>query len=237
MLDQNYERKISILDWGIIISALLLLLTVYLPQFIWKEEEKYRLEGRHRMSAIANAEEFYFELTGSYPLDGAHLFNMLAGVPLDGYMAAYALAQLDELAPLIATKLNPLIFMALIAVTGLLTAVPYLFRQLPSIKRLRFMKRTRADWKNPRRVAPVATAACFILVSMGCNQIPLPRDLVGLQSQRLVPKHVGVAKQARLRGRQHGPLYRTPASPDPASLAPTLSIACAQTVFPCSKVF
>ncbi len=38
MHDQNYERKISILDWGIIISAILLLLTVYLPQSIWKEE-------------------------------------------------------------------------------------------------------------------------------------------------------------------------------------------------------
>ena len=32
MHDQNFERKISILDWGIILSALLLLLTVYLPQ-------------------------------------------------------------------------------------------------------------------------------------------------------------------------------------------------------------
>ena len=38
MKDKNYERKISILDWGIIISALLLILVIYLPQFIWQEE-------------------------------------------------------------------------------------------------------------------------------------------------------------------------------------------------------
>ena len=77
MHEQNYERKISILDWGIVISAILLLLTVYLPQLIWKEEVKFRDEGRHRMSAIANAEEFYFELTGTYTAKGEHLFELV----------------------------------------------------------------------------------------------------------------------------------------------------------------
>ena len=77
MHEQNYERKISILDWGIVISAILLLLTVYLPQLIWKEEVKFRNEGRHRMSAIANAEEFYFEITGIYTSDGEHLFELV----------------------------------------------------------------------------------------------------------------------------------------------------------------
>ena len=77
MQGENYERKISILDWGIIISALLLLLTVYLPQSIWQEEEKLKKEGRKRMSDIANAEDFYFELTGEYTLDGKHLFDLV----------------------------------------------------------------------------------------------------------------------------------------------------------------
>ena len=77
MQDQNYERKISILDWGIIISAILLLLSVYLPQSIWEEEAKFRKEGRHRMTSIANAEEFYFEMTGTYTSDGEHLFELV----------------------------------------------------------------------------------------------------------------------------------------------------------------
>ena len=77
MQDQNYERKISILDWGIIISALLLLLAVYLPQSIWQEEEKLKTEGRQRMSDIAHAEDFYFEMTGKYTLDGEHLFELV----------------------------------------------------------------------------------------------------------------------------------------------------------------
>ena len=77
MLDKDQERKISILDWGIIISAILLLLTVYLPQSIWKEEVKFRNLGRHRMTSIANAEEFYFEMTGTYAENGEHLFELV----------------------------------------------------------------------------------------------------------------------------------------------------------------
>ena len=77
MQDQYYERKISILDWGIIISALLLLLVVYIPQSIWQEEEKFKKEGRKRMSDIVNAEDFYFEMTGKYTLDGEHLFELV----------------------------------------------------------------------------------------------------------------------------------------------------------------
>ena len=77
MHDQNYERKISILDWGIILSALLLLLTVYLPQSIWNEEVKLRNLGRHRMTSIANTEEFYFEMTGAYTSNGEHLFELV----------------------------------------------------------------------------------------------------------------------------------------------------------------
>ena len=77
MHDQNYERKISFLDWGIVISVILLLLTVYLPQSIWEEETTFRKEGRHRMTAISNAEEFYFELTGTYTSKGEHLFELV----------------------------------------------------------------------------------------------------------------------------------------------------------------
>ena len=77
MQSNNYDRKISLLDWGIIISSLLLLLAVYLPQSIWQEEEKFKKEGRQRMSDIANAEDFYFEMTGSYSLDGKHLFELV----------------------------------------------------------------------------------------------------------------------------------------------------------------
>ena len=77
MRDIEQERKISILDWGIIISALLLLLTVFLPQSIWKEEVKFREMGRHRMSSIANAQDFYYEMRGLYTSNGEHLFELV----------------------------------------------------------------------------------------------------------------------------------------------------------------
>ena len=77
MKDQKYELKISMLDWGIIISTLLLLLVVYIPQSIWKEEETLKKIGRQRMSDIANAEDFYFEMMDNYTLDGEHLFDLV----------------------------------------------------------------------------------------------------------------------------------------------------------------
>ena len=77
MHSQQYERKISLLDWGIIISTLLLLLTIFLPQAIWLEEEAFKKEGRKRMSDIANAQDFYYEMTGDYTMDGVHLFQLV----------------------------------------------------------------------------------------------------------------------------------------------------------------
>ena len=77
MQDQNIIRKISLLDWGIVLSSLLLLLTIFIPHFIWQEEERYKKEGRKRMSDISNAEDFYFEMTGHYTLDGKHLFDLV----------------------------------------------------------------------------------------------------------------------------------------------------------------
>ena len=77
MYDEKYERKVSLLDWGIIISSLLLLLTIFLPQTIWLEEEAFKKEGRKRMSDIANAQDFYYEMTGHYTLNGEHLFELV----------------------------------------------------------------------------------------------------------------------------------------------------------------
>ena len=76
-MNNNYRKKISLLDWGIILATILLLLAVYLPQSVWKEEKKLKKEGRHRMASIAQAEEFYFEITGQYTLDGKHLFELV----------------------------------------------------------------------------------------------------------------------------------------------------------------
>ena len=88
MLSKEQERKISILDWGIIVSAILLLLTVYLPQSIWKEEVKFRKLGRHRMTSIAHAEEFYFEMAGAYTATGEHLFELVEAA-MDSLIAGF----------------------------------------------------------------------------------------------------------------------------------------------------
>ena len=71
------NKKIEILDWGIIFAAIIMLFMVYIPRSIWQEEVKIRDEARHRMLAISNAQEFYKELTGSYTMNGKHLFELV----------------------------------------------------------------------------------------------------------------------------------------------------------------
>jgi len=71
------SKKIEILDWGIIFATIIMLFMVYIPISIWQEEVKIRNEARHRMLAISNAQEFYKELTGSYTMDGSHLFELV----------------------------------------------------------------------------------------------------------------------------------------------------------------
>ena len=74
---KEFNKKISILDWGIILSGIILFIMIYIPNSIWKEEKELKDISRHRMEVIANAQEFYYELTGSYTYDGKLLFELV----------------------------------------------------------------------------------------------------------------------------------------------------------------
>ena len=73
----KFDKKIGILDWGIVLSVIILFLMIYIPNSIWKEENKLKDISRFRMEVIANSQEFYYELTGSYTYDGQMLFNLV----------------------------------------------------------------------------------------------------------------------------------------------------------------
>ena len=73
----NFKTKIGLLDWSILLSIILLLLIVYIPNSIWSEEKKDRDESRFRMKAISNAAEFYKELKGNYTIDGEEIFALI----------------------------------------------------------------------------------------------------------------------------------------------------------------
>ena len=95
MHDQNYGRKISVLDWGIVISAILLLFTVYLP-FVRGAAEGdtdfiYTLEVRVGLAGLGI---FRVELAGLLePLDGVFLLIIfLVGIgDVDGGVGRGAL--------------------------------------------------------------------------------------------------------------------------------------------------
>ena len=71
------DRKISVLDWGIIFSILILFLIIYIPRSIWMEEVEIRNDARKRMLDISNSQDFYYELTGKYSTSGEHLFELI----------------------------------------------------------------------------------------------------------------------------------------------------------------
>ena len=77
MQKNNIDKKVGLLDWGIVFSFLIMLLVIYIPLSIWEEEENYKDESRRRMEIIVNAQEFYRELTGSYTNNGEELLELV----------------------------------------------------------------------------------------------------------------------------------------------------------------
>ena len=77
MSDNNIKTRVAILDWAFLFSILILLLIVYIPNYIWSLEKQDRDESRFRMKAIANAAEFYKELTGNYTDDMDKMFLLV----------------------------------------------------------------------------------------------------------------------------------------------------------------
>ena len=79
MKDNDIKTRIAILDWAFLFSVLILLLIVYIPNYIWTQEKSDRNESRFRMKTIASAAEFYKELTGNYTNDGEKMFSLVEG--------------------------------------------------------------------------------------------------------------------------------------------------------------
>ncbi len=77
MNKEKLNKKIGILDWLIFISIIIMFVMVYIPQSIWAEENEFKKERRNRMKIISQAEEFYYELTGSYTTDYNELFSLV----------------------------------------------------------------------------------------------------------------------------------------------------------------
>jgi len=74
---KNKDKKIGILDWAIFISIILMSLMIFIPQFIWEEENDFKNIRRDRMDIISKAEDFYFDLIGEYTLNTIELFSLV----------------------------------------------------------------------------------------------------------------------------------------------------------------
>tara|TARA_B110000116_G_scaffold268037_1_gene281382 strand:+ start:578 stop:1507 length:930 start_codon:yes stop_codon:yes gene_type:complete len=76
-VEDKYAKQIGALDWLIFFSIILMVVMVYTPLSVWDEENHYRNLRRERMRYIADAEEFYYELTGEYTKEINKLFPLV----------------------------------------------------------------------------------------------------------------------------------------------------------------
>ena len=76
-MKNNYDKQIGVLDWLIFCSIFFLIIMVYVPLSVWEEEDYYKQLRRERMRNIADAQEFFFELTGNYTEDHIELFGLV----------------------------------------------------------------------------------------------------------------------------------------------------------------
>ena len=74
---KSYDKQISVLDWFILFSIIVMFIMVYIPQSVWSEEDLNKQERRKRMEIISQAEEFYYELTGEYTQNVDVLFKVV----------------------------------------------------------------------------------------------------------------------------------------------------------------
>ena len=73
----DYSKQIGALDWFIFFSIIILITVVYVPLSVWDEENYYKKIRRERMKYIANAEDFYYELTGAYTTNISELTSLV----------------------------------------------------------------------------------------------------------------------------------------------------------------
>jgi len=59
---------------------LLMLVVIYVPSVIWKEEDAYKKESRFRMQSVYNIENFYNILVGEYEEDGLKALRLVNAV-------------------------------------------------------------------------------------------------------------------------------------------------------------
>ena len=75
------ERKISILDYLIVVLVGLFFCIVYFySSIIWPREEKFKSIERSRMERIDDAQQLYYSLTNDYTEDGRILFSMMEAI-------------------------------------------------------------------------------------------------------------------------------------------------------------
>ena len=74
---KSYDKQISVLDWFIFFSIIVMFIVVYIPQSVWSEENLNKQERRKRMEIISQEEEFYYELTDEYTQNVEILFKVV----------------------------------------------------------------------------------------------------------------------------------------------------------------
>jgi hypothetical protein len=79
-LTEYKPALIKTLNFVALFLALVLIIVIYVPTIIWREEDQIRNEGRQRMLILNSVEKYYHQMTGEYETDPITAMKVLSAV-------------------------------------------------------------------------------------------------------------------------------------------------------------
>ncbi len=81
MMDEKKRKRYSdLLEILMVLAFLFLVISIYVPVEIWKEEDHYAEKSRFNMETIYQVEQFYKQLVGDYNLDGSFAVQVVDAI-------------------------------------------------------------------------------------------------------------------------------------------------------------
>lgn len=71
---------VKVLNFVALFLALVLIIVIYVPTIIWREEDQIRNEGRRRMLILNSVEKYYHQMAGKYETDPITAMRVITAV-------------------------------------------------------------------------------------------------------------------------------------------------------------
>jgi hypothetical protein len=82
-VEESTEYKpamVKLLNFIALFLALVLIIVIYVPTIIWREEDQVRNQGRQRMLILNSVEKYYHQMTGEYETDPVTAMKVVSAI-------------------------------------------------------------------------------------------------------------------------------------------------------------